>query len=319
MSAVPQRTQILVKDLIFQSKYNLSHTQTDLMAYLVNVTYWAISVDGYYVIATKKVMSDLPQLGEKTFEASLKVLKELRLVECKIVEVLEWRGKPKLRGIRLTEKGKEYNAKLMLPNQDKILKKMKKELDEALKKLSISEKKEETKETTTSTETTPPTPKLPKKEKIDDFIEQSRQYFGSTSRPICNLVPTYNQDTTFYINSYNRLSIITPQNEFKQITNPKAISEFWQWLYLHPQRVGDKIDFTKTPTLKELNNRYTNRAIKIGEERYTIVAFVQEDSGVKVKVREESGAERFLIDSSTDKDMVMELGYCEEIVLRVLG
>lgn len=84
---LPKRTQILVKNLLFQKKYNLSHSQTDLMAYLVNVYYWAISVDGYFVINTSKIKSDLPKMSEKTIEASLKILKDLGLIHSKILEV----------------------------------------------------------------------------------------------------------------------------------------------------------------------------------------------------------------------------------------
>jgi len=69
---LPNRTQILIKDLLFQEKYSLSHSQTDLMAYLVNVPYWATKVDGYFVITTSKIMTDLPMMGEKTIEASFK-------------------------------------------------------------------------------------------------------------------------------------------------------------------------------------------------------------------------------------------------------
>ena len=87
MSARPQHTQILIKDCDFQARYDLSHTQTDLMAYMVNVSYWADCVDGYYVITTSKILSDLPLMGEKTFQASFKVLKEKGLIESKIVEV----------------------------------------------------------------------------------------------------------------------------------------------------------------------------------------------------------------------------------------
>jgi len=75
---IPNRTQILVKDLIFQEKYNLTHTQTDLMAYLVNVTKWAMEVDGYFIITTKKIISDLPQIGRKTLEKFTKSSKRFR-------------------------------------------------------------------------------------------------------------------------------------------------------------------------------------------------------------------------------------------------
>jgi hypothetical protein len=36
---LPQHTQILIKDLDFQATYHLSHTQMDVMAYMVNVPY----------------------------------------------------------------------------------------------------------------------------------------------------------------------------------------------------------------------------------------------------------------------------------------
>jgi len=316
MSALPQRTQILVKDLLFQEKYNLSHTQTDLMAYLVNVTYWATYVEGYYVIATKKVMSDLPCLGEKTFEASLKVLKEFGLIESKIVEVTSWRGKPKLRAIRLTYKGKEYNSKLVLPSQDEKVKRLEKELKEALEKLSLSEEKVQSEKPDTIEKERRVT--LPKKEKLDSFIQESTEHFGLTSRPICNFVPSYNKETTFYINSYNKLSIITQNNELKQLKNPKSVNEFWQWLYLNPQRIGDKIDFLQTPTLKELKQRYIDRPIEINGITLTIVDFVEAHGGVKLKVKEKNGIERFIVNSETQKDMILGLERCHQILGKIM-
>ena len=112
--------------MLFQKKYSLSHTQMDLMAYFVNLAFWTIIVEGYYVIATKKIMSDLPEMGQKTIEASLKRLKEIGLIE-----------------------------------------------------------------------------------------------------PICNFVPTWLKETTFYINSYNKLALVTPKGEYKQLVDPIAINRFW--------------------------------------------------------------------------------------------
>ena len=94
MSTVPQHTQILIKDFDFQAKYHLTHSQTDLISYLVNILSWAICIEGYYVIATSKIMSDLPSMGLKTIEASLKVLKDLELIESKVVKVTQWKGMP---------------------------------------------------------------------------------------------------------------------------------------------------------------------------------------------------------------------------------
>ncbi|CAA6825433.1 MAG: Unknown protein [uncultured Sulfurovum sp.] len=246
MSALPNRTQILIKDLPFQEKHKLSHSQTDLMAYLVNVTYWAINIEGYFVIATSKILSDLPAMGQKTIEASLKVLKDLELIECKTVEVTQWRGKPKLRGVKLTQKGKEYNAKLVLPSQDEEVKKLKleiKELKETIKSLSVSES--EASAPKEEARLKPSVPSMPTLEAIEIFVDDVTKRFSKTAQPICNAVPKWEKETTFYINSYNKLSIITAQKEHKQLKNPLEIKQFWEWLFGQKHRVGDTIDFTK--------------------------------------------------------------------------
>jgi len=323
MSAIAKRTTILIKDLLFQEKHALTHTQTDLMAYLVNVSYWATSVEGYHVISTSKIMSDLPCLGEKTLEASLKVLKELGLIQCKVVKVIKWKGKPYLRGIRLTEKGKEYNNKLVLPTQDEKLRSVEKALKEALEKITILENQEEAKEEKKSINIKivehKETPYAPKKEKIDKFIEENIKYFGMTSKPICNFVPTFNKETIFFINSYNKLSIVMPNKENKQVKNPQSIYAFWEWLYLNPQRIGDKIDFSKKPTVTALKRRFVNRTIKIGGQERIIVDLVAVESGVKVKVKEDNGEEKFIISSETQTDMIFELENCQKVILEILS
>lgn len=323
MSALPNRTIILVKDLLFQEKYHLSHTQTDLMAYMVNVIYWALEVDGYFVISTSKVMSDLPAMNQKTFEASLKVLKDLELIETKIVEVKQWNGKPKLRGIRLTEKGKEYNAKLVLPNQDEEVKRLKQELkkrdekikeqEETIKRLSLSEKVEKS-SNTPQKETFP---ELTTTE-FENFVLSVTKKFAITSQPICNCVPKWDKNTTFYINSYNKLSIITPDGEHKQVKNPEQINHFWKWLSKNPQRVGDKIDFSKTPTLKQLEKRLLNRTIKIGNNKETIESFVECKDGIKVNVENQKGEVRVIIDKDTKKDKLFSLHDAQTILFRLL-
>ena len=326
MSALPKRTTILIKDLLFQEKHALTHTQTDLMAYLVNVSYWATVVEGYHVIATSKIMSDLPCLGEKTFEASLKVLKELGLVQSKVVRVIQWQGKPYIRGIRLTEKGKEYNNKLVLPTQDEKLRNVQKELKEALAKITILESKEKTQASGKEAKQSgingqiefKETPSAPKKEKIDEFIEEHIKYFAMTSKLICNFVPNFHKETIFYVNSYNRLSIIMPNKKSRQIKNPESIYAFWEWLYLNPQRIGDKIDFSKKPTATALKRRFINRTIKLSGQERTIVDFVAVEGGVKIKVKEPNGEEQFLLNSDTKEDMIFELENCQKVVLEIL-
>jgi DNA-binding HxlR family transcriptional regulator len=321
MSAVPQRTQILIKDLPFQEKYHLSHTQTDLMAYLVNVISWAICIDGYYVILTNKILSDLPTIGIKTLEASLKALKDLGLIECKMVEVPQWKGKFKYRGMKLTSKGKEYNAKLILPTQDKKMRDLEKknrELEEENKKLqeiinnmSVSESEVST---PNQEEPKPIVPEMPTKQPIEIFIDDVVKRFGRSSQPICNAVPTWNKETTFYINIYNRLSVITPANEHKQLKDPLLIYSFWQWLYANSRRIGDKIDFNKKPTIKELEKRFLNQTVLINDRKERVHEFVEVADGVKIKVANQEGKIRFIMDKDTHKEKVFELGMCQKIL-----
>ena len=319
MSAVPNRTQILIKDLPFQEKHKLSHSQTDLMAYLVNVTHWAINVEGYFVIATSKILSDLPAMGQKTIEASLKVLKDLELIECKIVEVTQWKGKPKLRGVKLTQKGKEYNAKLVLPSQDEEVKKLKleiKELKETIKSLSVSES--EASAPKKEAKLKPSVPSMPTLKAIEAFITEVTQRFGRTAQPICNAVPKWEKETTFYINSYNKLSIITAQKKHKQLKNPLEINHFWQWLFTHNHRMGDTIDFSKIPTIQALETRFLNQTVIIGKKEEKIYEFVPFEDGVKIKVENDKGKVRFIVDSSTGKEKVFSLKKCQEVLFGVL-
>ena len=313
------RTQILIKDLPFQEKYNLSHSQTDLMAYLVNVTHWAMNIEGYFVIATSKIMSDLPAMGQKTIEANLKVLKDLELIECKIVEVTEWRGKPKLRGVKLTQKGKEYNAKLVLPSQDEEVKKLKleiKELKETIKNLSVSES--EASAPNKEARLKPSIPSMPTLEAIETFISEVTQRFGRTSQPICNGVPKWEKETTFYINSYNKLSVITAQKEHKQLKNPLEINHFWQWLFTHTQRMGDTIDFSKTPSIKALERRFLNQTVIIGKKEEKIYEFIPFEEGVKIKVENQKKEVRFINDRKTQKEIIFDLKKCQEVLFGVL-
>ena len=85
MSQIPtkpkQRTQFLIKDILFQEKYKLSNTELDIMAYIFNALTWAKNVDGYFPITSKKFSTDLPYIGVKTLEASLRTLKTMQLIE----------------------------------------------------------------------------------------------------------------------------------------------------------------------------------------------------------------------------------------------
>ncbi|SFV67516.1 hypothetical protein MNB_SV-14-170 [hydrothermal vent metagenome] len=329
MSAVPQRTQILVKDLFFQQKYNLTHSQTDLMAYLVNVVYWAINVGGYYVITTSKIMSDLPEMGKKSIEANLKVLKDLGLIESKIVEVREWKGKPKVRGIKLPEKGLEYNAKLVLPPQDERVRELQKEkaelerknqeLEEIIKRLSVSESLSSNEPKSETENPKPLIINLPTESEVEIFTAEVTKRFGKSLEPICNFVPTFKKETTFYINSYNKLAIITPKGDYKQLSDPIQIKRFWQWLDEHQERIGKVIDFKKPLDLEELKERYLGVEILLSNQEFILEEFVAVKNGVKIKIRDKLTNDcRFFTDSQSKKDAIFTLEYWESIILKVL-
>jgi len=69
----------LVKDILFQEKYRLTHTQVDIMAYIINALMWTTKVGAFFPITNKKFQQDLPQVSEKTLEESLRVLKAMGL------------------------------------------------------------------------------------------------------------------------------------------------------------------------------------------------------------------------------------------------
>ena len=114
MSVTPtkpkQRTQFLIKDILFQEKYKLSSTEVDLMSYIFNSMTWAFKVEGYLTITSKKFTDDLPHIGMKTVEASLRTLKQMELVEVEMIYHPIW--KSNVRGIRITSRGMEYGMKL---------------------------------------------------------------------------------------------------------------------------------------------------------------------------------------------------------------
>jgi DNA-binding PadR family transcriptional regulator len=309
---LPNRTLILIKDLLFQEKYSLSHSQTDLMAYLVNVPYWANTVNGYFVIATAKIMNDLPNMGEKTIEASLKRLKELGLIVSKVVRVTEWNGKPYLRGIRLTKKGREYNAKLVLPSQDKEVLRLKEELKESRKmieKLKNGKKSEDIQEERRIE---------PEKDEIDDFREKVTKVFSKNQKFICNSVESWEKETIFYINSYSRLCIIKPNKTQKQLKDPQEIHHFWEWLFKNPERIGNMIDVDKTPTLEELKSKYLDKTAIIKSENWKIHDIIAKNKLVKLQIRNQKGQICLLMDNKNSKKL-FSLKRCEEILLEVLG
>jgi DNA-binding PadR family transcriptional regulator len=338
---LPKRTFVLIKDLIFQEKYNLTHSQMDLMAYIVNACYWAISVDGYFVLTTSKIMSDLPHLGIKTIEANLKALKDLKLIEIKIVEVKEWNGNPRLRGVKLTAYGEEYNNHYITPMDDKERKELKdkikeleaqnKKLEEALANLQTpQDQTQNSSESATlvpnNTELKLSSPSFAKnivklskeEENFTNFIDDVTKKYQKLSKPICNCVPTWQKEVEFYINSYNKLTIKLPNGEFRQIDDPNLIHKFWKYLYNNPSHIGRVIDFSKPLNYSELVNRYRFTTIRWGKDRATIVNFHEKDIAktASIEILVDGSTESMIIQAKGGGDAVLAFEYIEGFILK---
>jgi hypothetical protein len=98
---------------------------------------------------------------------------------------------------------------------------------------------------------------------IDEFMDIVTKDFGKSSLPICNMVDGWDARSTFYINSYNKLSIVLPDGTFNQIRNPQHVRIFWDWAFKNQHRIGDVIDFSKPLDEKELNRIFKGRKLNV--------------------------------------------------------
>ena len=304
MSATPpHRTHTLVKDFIFQEKYKLTSTQTDLMAYIVNIFSWSINVGGYYVLLTSKIKDDL-RLNIKTIEASLLQLKKLNLIETKLVKVEIWESNKKFRAIKVTKRGREYNQSFYNPKEKKIIVDLEAEIQELKKKNQALKKQvedtpkklgfEETSKNRGNNYTTHKVNKEIIKGEEMDFVELKKMVtkkFGDSLEPICNGVD--NQDrwfkkTTFYINSYRQLAIITPNGEHKQLQNPSQILNFWQWLFKNQHQIGKIKDFNAVPNISKIL-KFIGEKITLNRQVFTIDNLVAVQGGVNITLKDERG------------------------------
>ena len=313
---LPKRTRVLAKDLLFQEKYALTDTQVDIMSYIFNAFTWAMKIDGYIVLTSKKFMLDLPQIGEKTLEATLKELERKSLISKRLVNVQHW-GNVRVRGIKISSAGMEYNSSLYAPSHQEILKIYQnriKELEVKLEEKIASELEEQIpseveeltpenndledkKETQSADSKSQEEPKKEHKEvSFEAFIKSVRDRFILTSAPICNMVEGWQHPTTFYINSYGKLSLTTQNRDFKQLNNPIEISKFWKWLFQNQNRVGEIIDLKNiTKKTRQLNKKYKNKEITLNGKIRWIDEIVAMNEGVAIKVRNEKGEEAIVI------------------------
>jgi len=238
-------SSILPLDLGFKRKHKISQSQTILMAYLALLPNWAKDINGdeYFLIVTVKIIEDL-NMGLKTIEANLKVLEDLNLIKRARTKVAEWSNEKNFRTVKITTKGKEYGlayAKSKNSNSNLIeeweikydnLEKINKKLVEENKTLKSQEISQETNQKTNI------------EENLESFKKRVTKEFEESCKPICNFVDNtdnWAKDSQFWINSYRKLTIKTPNGNFKQISNPEKITNFWKWLFENKQRCGDII------------------------------------------------------------------------------
>ena len=105
---LPKCTRTTVIDHLFQRQYNLTYSETIIMAYLMLLHIWATNIDDYYLALSSKMRDDL-LLGIKTIEATFTKFKKLGLIEIKLAQNPYWKTTKKFRTIKVTEKGKKYN------------------------------------------------------------------------------------------------------------------------------------------------------------------------------------------------------------------
>jgi DNA-binding HxlR family transcriptional regulator len=347
---LPKRVRVLVKDLLFQEKHQLTDTQVDIMSYIFNAFVWAMKVEGYIILTSKKITDDMPQIGQKTLEASLKELENKGLIEKNVVIVPPWNNS-RARGIKITSNGMEYNSSLYAPSHQAIINAYQERIDE-LEKNQKERKDEPTTEkkickssdqkeqnggrnsgqekeigsrtqstqknatgkaigrcslefaqnssevTASASQNSEPRTQIPN---FEDFIKKTRNRFLLTSEPICNRAEGWQKETTFYINSYGKLSLTTPSMNFLQVENAIDINKFWRWLFNNQHRVGEVIPLEKiSENLLELNKKYRDKQIKINGKTRWIEELIPMTGGVAIKVKNEHRNVTILVNASKE-------------------
>jgi hypothetical protein len=317
---LPKQTRILIKDLLFQAKYQLSHTQMDLMAYLVNVPFWAKEVEkDYFVITSNKILADLPHIHPKTLEATLKILKDEEFIHTKLVDMPTWNCKNKVRAIKLTYKSQTYIDKLILPSQDKEVIRLK-------KALKVSEEKNKALEALLANIEVPSEEKPLKKEEkkhhytpdkdLITFIEDTSKTFAKTGENICNCVPNWTKEAVFNINSYAKLSIKIDNNE-KQIREASQINHFWLWLFTNQHRVGNCIDLNKKLDFEGLKERYLKKTLQIDEKSFILSDLILSEDGIAIEVQRGEMKTK-LRNPKTKETNYYTVEECERLILGLL-
>ena len=329
---LPKRTRVLVKDILFQETYKLTHTQVDIMAYIINALGWATKVGAFFPLTNKKFHEDLPQISEKTLEESLRALKAMELIDVQMITVPSWKN-ARVRGILVLPKGLKYNNSYYQANEQEIIDNLQKQV--FAKELEIKALKEQLEDPET----------IQKEEKIieeallkreEEMIEEAllqqeegtnfdklsftelkdtvTKEFEKSSEPICNGVKGWKKETTFYINSYNKLSVLTPSGNVIQIQDPVKINAFWKYLDVNRHKIGNLIDFSTKLTLEELKKRYLGMNIFFSDIKLRVYNIKEVKNGVIVSVQDRKTGYTTTI-SRNGEDVIFGFEECEDALL----
>ncbi len=325
---LPTRTRVLAKDLLFKEKHELSDTQVDIMSYIFNAFTWTMKIRGYMVLTTKKFANDLPHIGKKTLESSLKELEIKGLIKRTLVNVPSWNN-ARVRGIKITLAGMEYNSSFYAPTHQAIVHAFQERIDELEQKETKEENEPREDDPTTDTkirescdetqqesgedtevdeasQRTGDGQERQREEKVtvatvEAFVHNIRKQFLLSSQPICNMVEGWQKETTFYLNSYGKLSLITQNMDYKQLKNPLEINKFWQWLFKNQHRVGKIIDVKKLEKKRlELQQKYKDTKVQIHDQIGWIEEIVSIKEGLALKIRNQHGQTGILLNASKE-------------------
>jgi hypothetical protein len=166
-----------------------------------------------------------------------------------------------------------------------------------------------------------PTPKEPKQrifeKDFEMFIAGIKRDYGHTSEPICNRVGNgWAKETTFYIHSYGKLSIVTEADKSIQIKEPERIHQFWKWLFVNQDRIDDVFDFKKHKAdIDKLNRKYRGTKLLVGDIKLKIHKIVPKGDGVALKLQGKKNGRIGLL-TNDNKPIIYTPYRCEEIILR---
>ncbi|SFV64813.1 hypothetical protein MNB_SV-14-1149 [hydrothermal vent metagenome] len=317
-----------VIDRKFRITHGLTQTQTEVMAYLVMIiqSWKAIKIiDGYFVILTSKIKNDL-LLKEKTIEASITKLKKLDLIETKLVKVPEWSSNENFRGVKITQLGQTYSLShykpkiqeeltelreenrelkfkyeaILIQNEasenlnQKAIEALKKEQEQNEKIMLLEQELKETKEKLEiilQKENQNSSNKEEHEKDLEKFRKKIINKYAKSGEPICNCVSnqdSWGKDVKFYINSYNRVSIYTSNGEFKQLSEPKKIANFWEWLFAHQDRVGNLLDTKNIADISHLL-KFEGQSVVINKNIYKIHKLIPVIGGLKLWIQDKEG------------------------------